>query len=239
VANAATIDDFVKAVFGAVASGDCARISGVIGYPLVVNATDPDFHQNRSFDIETKGAFLKHCPAIFTAEFRAAILRHQGEGVSCSTAQLGLARGRLWSNVYDDGPLINKINQERFRWPNMTAGELLRCRTRDSLIVVDRPRAEVRYRSWSPDQDSKEKPKVLIEAGDETWEGTGVCRHPTWSFPSGPDKIEISAFGCTDDEEKEVVAHRSILKGGKDASPSETWEKCRSTPPDAGAPEKK
>jgi hypothetical protein len=196
VPDGATVDSFLAAVRRAVESTDPAALIPLLSFPLRINSEDAKYHMTRTLWIQSAGELRKYAGAIFTKRFREEILATLEEK-SCSTARLGIAAGRLWASPLAGPPKITAVNQPGFQWPDMTAGELLRCRTSGQLIVVDRPGERVRLRSWALGHSSAGPPDLALEAARETYEGSGVCAYPVWKFSQGANELVVRGAGCS------------------------------------------
>ena len=86
----------------------------------------------------------------------------------------------------------------------MTEQELVRCELPDRLVVVDRPKALVRLRSWRIGRPAGAKPNLTIEQGKEEFGGgTSPCMGTVWTFASGKRKFQVAEGPCGGDGEPE------------------------------------
>jgi len=199
VDGAAVIESFVAATRQAMSADGTAEIVALASLPLRVNSVDSEYKKRRSVFIRERAELTADAAAIFSESFRKKILASNPADLFCRDGGVGLANGVLWGVPGDDGILrIGSVTNVDYQWPNMTAEELLRCSTPDRLIVVDRPRDRVRFRSWGLGRPVTDAPSVVVEGGTERFEGTGVCTSSIWSFTDGGRAIGVEDAGCGD-----------------------------------------
>jgi len=223
VRDKATIDAFVAAVRKALGASGTAQFAALVGYPLKVNGRDPEYGQVRTLAIRNVSEFEKYGDAVLTKGFRDEILKAPPDDLICRTGQLGFDRGLLWAMPDEKGRLwITAVNSPGFRWPNMTAAKLLECETADHVVVVDRPRSQIRYRSWATGRPTQGRPDLTIEGGEEDLQGSGVCSHPMWTFTKGAFKYVVEEEGCSNGSgPQDRVGFVSVIKNG---STQKRWD---------------
>lgn len=215
-ADEATIRAFTADVQRAVASGDPAQIAALAYFPIRVNSRDSRYHQVRTLVIRNANELATHAAAFATAKFRKRV-RQTGPGdLICPPGEIGFADGVLWARVVDGRLLITTINNDEFTWPGMAAGELLRCRTSDRLIVIDRPRHRLRWRAWKTGRSFVAKPDEIDEHGREKVEGTGACTHRIWTFILGKKRYAVwPEEGCSDNQTPPGRVGQVLLEKGE------------------------
>lgn len=199
VPDRATIDTFVAAVREAMASPAVDELAAIVAFPLSVSSRDPQYGQVRTRHVENDAELREYAGAIFAEHFRKRILKSAAGDVICRTGLLGLGNGLLWAKPGEDGRLrIASVNNDEFRWEGMATAEVLRCEMSGHLIVVDRPRARVRFRLWAKGRSRSDKPDLTIDGGEEDVEGTGACAHAVWTFRRAGIKYVVREEGCSD-----------------------------------------
>jgi hypothetical protein len=215
VADQRTITVFVDAVYGAMRSGKVEDVVHLFRFPLRVNSTDPKYHQTRTLWIQDEKEFKKYSGGILTKAFREEFLKTKSDDLICKTSYLGLGNGKLWAGEQEGRLALAEINSENFYWQDMNLPPLLHCRTSDRLILIDRPKTDLRYRSWGKSKSENDKPDLLIYKGDERTEGTVPCVSTIWNFKNGSYNYEVIEWGCSESETAAPVTV-VVSKGGKE-----------------------
>jgi hypothetical protein len=196
VPDQAALDAFVRAVREALASPEPGRIASLVRLPLTVNSRDRRFGQPRSRRIVAADELRRHAAELFGRGLRKRILKAPAGDLICRDGALGFTGGLLWARPGDGGRLlIEVVNDDELQWPDMTDAELLRCRTTDHLIVIDRPQERVRLRGWAIGESTAGRPKLVLLEGAESFEGSGA--YPVWTFARGRGRVVVRpAGGC-------------------------------------------
>jgi hypothetical protein len=204
------IGSFEAAVRAALRAPGSARFGALVGFPLRVNSKDPGYGQIRTLWIRSAQEFARYGDAILSKGFRNSVLRAKPHDLICRTGEFGMAGGLIWVYGYLTGLRIAALNAGDFRWPDMAAAPLLACETADRRIVVDRPRTEVRFRSWAKKRPRGSKPDTLIEGGTEEFQGSGVCVHALWRFTDGELTYVVEQEGCSNGSNPRRVGWLSV-----------------------------
>jgi hypothetical protein len=221
VRDRAAIDAFVAAVRKAAGSSDPGRMAALVRLPLRVNSRDQGHGQVRTRYFRAADELREYAGRIFSRRLRGRVSGGRASEPICRRGSLGFAGGLLWATPGEDGRLLlSVVNNDEFQWPGMERGELLRCQTADHLVVVDRPRSRVRYRSW-PLGPSSGKADLVLERGVESWEGSGKCLVAVWTFTHGRRRIVVRAAGCGGAEARAPVGFVSVLEAGGARTPGE------------------
>ena len=149
VADHQVVQRFVSDLRKALTSGDATAVVGLIRFPLVVNSRDRAFAKVRTRTFQGVGELTRYAAEVFSKGLRERVLNSSASDLICRPGQVGLADGLIWARPDTLGRLhVEVVNNDEFQWPAMASAELLRCETSRRLVVIDRPRAEVRFRAW-------------------------------------------------------------------------------------------
>lgn len=200
------------------------RLAALVRLPLRVNSRDRRHGQVRTRYLRSPDEVRRYAKQIFTKRFRERVGREAPGAPICRHGSLGVAGGLLWATPGEDGRLlVSVVNSDEFQWPGMASGELLRCQTEDHLVVIDRPKTRVRYRSW-PRGRTSGRPDLVLERGVETWEESGPCLLAVWTFARGRDRIGVREAACgPGGDGRSPVGFVSVMRG-RMASPAEAAE---------------
>jgi hypothetical protein len=223
-ADDATVTRFVTDLRAALASDDDDTLVRLVRLPLRVNSEDPRHHQTRTRYFRTVEELRAHT-GVFGRDFRDRILRDAPDDVICVPGAIGVANGLVWASIDERGRvLIDSVNNDSFRWEGMEREELFRCRTSTRLIVVDRPATKPRYREWKSPRGSAGPPTRVLHDGEESFEGTGVCVHRTWTFEQRSGRVLLREPGCG--PEGDAVAYVQLPSDAPTAGPRTVETAC-------------
>jgi hypothetical protein len=180
---------------------DAVALALLVQYPLRINEGN-----GGTYSIDDGQALKNHFQEIFTPEVRKAVLDQTVASLGCRYDMgLGYGGGEIWVSFHKFGWAIDAVNADaaRLTKKDTTGSVELVCRTEKYRIRIDRGADEVlHYRVWNNPHSVLQNPDLQIPGGQKTFEGTGVCSSPTWTFRNGSATYAISgADGCYGDDD--------------------------------------
>jgi hypothetical protein len=187
---------FDKELREAIAKRDPVTVSMLVAFPLRINS-------NRgSWSIDDAAALQSHFEEIFPEPVRNAILHQDPAKIFCRDQGAMYGNGEVWVNTAKFGFAVSVINLAALQKPRSAPNQVeILCQTDSYRIVVDSDKANAsRYRAWNRPHPLTGPPDLEIKGGEKSFEGTGLCAHPLWSFTNKSATYVIEGLGCTEDE---------------------------------------
>jgi hypothetical protein len=190
--------EFDKELRVAIAKQDPVAMAFLVHFPLRVNS------DGGKTSLDDPEALQAHFQEVFPEKVRKAIMDQNPAQIMCRDQGIMYGNGEVWVNVARFGFAIEVINLEAppLAKPSNHRTEFV-CQTDKYRIVVDSDASRVpRYRAWSKPRPITDNPDVEISKGDSSFEGTGLCAYPVWTFKSGKAVYQVEgALGCFGDSE--------------------------------------
>ena len=213
-AQVANFKRFDSALRAALRQNNVAALAFLISFPLRVNTG------KGTLMIPDAQSLSGHYAEIFPQRVRDAVLATKDDDYICKYDEgLGYMNGWLWVSTNKGKFTVDTVNAGGER-PN--TGKLAlayTCETRTHRIVIDESADgnDVRFRSWNKPRPVTAAPDVDLSKGEKTYEGTGVCAYPLYTFKTQNVVYEVqSEMGCTEGSEpKKATGHLSVTIGDK------------------------
>lgn len=188
-------------------------MSFLVHFPLRVNT---DKGSLLIPDAESLGG---HFQEIFPLGVRTNILDTNEADYICRYDEgIAYKGGVAWVQDLDGRTGLWSINLPTVSGKTASSKLAYSCETKTNRIVVDEAsNGDVRYRSWNKPKPLTASPDVDVAHGKMTFQGTGVCAYPSYTFTVGNVIYEVQGgLGCTDGSEPaKATGHLSVTIGGK------------------------
>jgi hypothetical protein len=192
---------------------DPVALSFVVRFPLRVNTSDG------TLTIPDASSLSGHYQEIFSPKVRNAILSTASEDYICRYDQgLAYKNGVTWASTDGHSFAMDVVNTLDTPQKSDKPKLAYTCETKKHRISIEElPTGAARYRSWNKPKSPSGPPDVEISDGKQTFEGTGVCAYPSYTFTVGNIVYEVQGgLGCTDGSEPAKATGRlSVTISGK------------------------
>lgn len=160
-----------------------------------------------------------HMQMVFTQATRKKILASGANDTICKWDGYGLANGTLWLSATKGRWLISSVHVEQpSSGPKGAPRLVYSCETKTHRITISEATSTTfHYRSWNKPKALTETPDLDLLGGKQTYQGTGVCATPTYTFTRGNVTIAVDgALGCSDGSEPpKATGHLTVTIGDK------------------------
>jgi len=207
---------FDKELRAAIARQDPVALAFLVKFPLRVNS------YTGKYSLDDPAALQSHFQKVFPLAVRSAILDQKLEDFFCNYEGVSYGSGEVWVNPTRLGYAINVVN---LRSEAQSARAVKRqmdfiCRTEKYRIAVDSDDRGARYRTWNLPHPISAVPDLEIRNGVQTFEGTGLCGGPVWTFTNGKATYRVEGgFGCVADDNappKDATGRLEVLVAGQE-----------------------
>jgi hypothetical protein len=222
--NFLTFDKFDKELRLAITKQDAVAMAFLVTFPLRVNDA------GGTISLDDAAALKTHFQEVFTPAVREEILSEKNEEVGCNDEGIGYARGVIWVNASKLGYAIWSVNRDsvppyskNYRKPSKINYV---CQTQTHRIGVDTVAGGVlHYRAWNKPRHVTESPDLEMAKGDGSFEGTGLCAYPVYTFRNGATAYRVEGglgcFGLADGVPNEATGRLEVTVAGK--PPTDSW----------------
>ena len=209
--------EFDKELREAITKQDPVAMAFLVRFPLRINS------DAGKYSLDDAEALRARFQEVFPEKVRKAILDQSPAHITCMNEGVMYGNGKAWVNATRFGFAIEVINLElpiSARASNHRIEFV--CQTDKYRIVVDSDVARVpRYRAWNRTRLITDNPDIEISKGDSSFEGTGLCAYPIWTFKSGKAVYQVEgALGCFGDSEpgppKDATGRLEVLVAGQE-----------------------
>lgn len=211
VKDAAALQRFDTEMRQSLKTGNPLQMAFLVDFPLQVNR--PGQGRIRLLDADS---LVFNYAATFNPILKAALLGTTQDQIQCTNEGIYYGNGELWVKPVplEGGQLtyrIEAINMPQDQ-PIESSVELV-CETDKQRVVIDRQNSALRFRAWNKPKALTDKPDLLANDGEDSYEGTGFCTYKIWNFSSGQMSLslaESSACGPDDVSDKNSTLELSL-----------------------------
>jgi hypothetical protein len=216
--NFLTFEKFDKELRAALRKQDAVALSFLVKFPLRVNDA------GGSISLNDAAALKTHFQDVFTPAVCKEILDEKNDHVGCNDKGIMYGPGTIWVNATVLGYAIDVVNRDAAPpYPaNSWNGAKINyvCQTQTHRIVVDTVAGGMlRYRSWNKPRSVIDVPDLEITKGVGTFEGTGVCAYPVYTFKNGTAIYQVEGvlgcFGDSNGPPKDATGHLEVTVADK------------------------
>ncbi|HWE83751.1 MAG TPA: hypothetical protein VG267_02325 [Terracidiphilus sp.] len=210
--------EFDTELRAALTKQDPVALAFLVRFPLDVNEAPGD-----SYSLNDAGALQRHFVQVFGAKVRQAVLNSPVRALMCRDEGVMYGNGEVWVEATKFGYAVSAVNVEAAAAATGAARPQIKyeCQTEKHRIVIDEGADRAaRYRSWDRPHSVTGDPDLVITRGDSTFQGTGVCAYPQWTFKNATVTYTVDgALGCLGDSEppppKGASGHLLVKVPGK------------------------
>lgn len=188
-----------------------AELAFLVHFPLRVNTS------KGTILIPDAQSLAGHYDEIFPPFVRDAVLSTTAADYTCRYDEgLGYKAGAVWASTDGYSFGLDAVNTVTKSADSDTWQLAYTCETKTHRIVIDeKDDSLARYRSWNKPKPLSTEPDVNLTNGQKSFEGTGVCSYPMYTFKAGNVTYEVDgALGCTDGSEpKRATGHLLVTIG--------------------------
>jgi len=197
----------------ALEQNDTAALAFLVGFPLRVNTSKGELL------IPDAASLGGHYSEIFTLEVRRKVLATVADDYICRYDEgLGYKDGAMWVSTDGHRFVVDAVNLPDLHAKSKKPALTYTCETKTHRIAIDEvEEGNFRYRSWDKPKSPSVTADVDVDHGKQTFEGTGVCGGPVYTFTSDSVAYQVAAgLGCTDGSEpSKATGHLTVTIGGK------------------------
>ena len=203
---------FSAELHSAIAHQDVAALGFLVEFPLTVNT-------NKGALVIPDAASLQgHMQMVFPEATREKILASGRDDSICRWDGYGLANGTLWLTATKGRWLISRVNVEETTRASRSPALVYSCETKTHRIVIENTLSkDFHYRSWNKPKSLSDVPDLDLSHGEQSFQGTGICAYPTYTFQRANVTIAVDGgIGCTDGSEPhKATGHLTVKIAGK------------------------
>lgn len=205
--KAQSFPDFDHQLRDALYQQNVAALALLVNYPLRVNSDHGPYY------IDNAVAFQSQFQNIFPAAMRNALIHRNPSDVMCTHDGISYANGLLYINRENYGFAVTVVNLLPSNQPSHKSYIRFACRTKKFWVIVDSPqKGKWRYRSWNAGRSVLDSPNLTLTNGIQSWEGTGGCEFPTWTFKNGSTTYSAKTLACYPDSNQPPQGTRGQLE---------------------------
>ncbi len=219
--EAKTFLAFDRELRSALSKQDAGMMALLVRNPLRIN------DDRGSYYVEDAASLQGRFHDIFPPAVRQAVLNERPEAIECSYRGIMYGDGVVWVNPTNKGYLIWTINlpaASRSTRAAVPGNVEFACETKQHRVIVDiGAQGAPRYRAWNKPRPLTEEPSMEVTQGKRTFEGTGPCAHPVWTFTRGSTTFIVEGMDCSSDSDPPPDGANGRLEVLAGDRPEATW----------------